>query len=124
MLCIEADITLHFASLHMIQCIDFQSFLCSDIDPRTFNTSSSTSLRATLELRYNTVTGGTHQTTHTSGYFNIMKVKKENGEAESTQEQKESKREHLNVKVYFFVLFQFVLMYHMIGSLYDCQLAS
>ena len=53
-----------------------------------------------------------------------MKVKKENGEAESTTEQKESKKEHLNVKVYFFVLFQFVLMYHMIGSLYDCQFTS
>ncbi len=46
-----------------------------------------------------------------SGYFNIMKVKKENAEAESATEQKESKKEHLNVKVHYFVLFHFFLLF-------------
>lgn len=43
-----------------------------------------------------------------------MKVKKDNAEAESTTEQKESKKEHLNVKVYFFVLYlvRFNVLYH------------
>ena len=53
-----------------------------------------------------------------------MKVKKDSAEAESTTEQKESKKEHLNVKVYFFVLYLVALMYHITGILYVCQLAS
>ena len=106
----------------MTQCIDFQSLLCTNIDLWIFDTSSSTNLEAILKLLCHTVSG---TYCNDSGYFNIMKVKKENAEAESATEQKESKKEHLNVKVHYFVLFHFFLLFsvfQVIWRFFDCLL--